>query len=240
MIDPEKLCNRFTARLHTWVGQIRATNANPKETDWIEKLLVFFALEDCRDIFNDSERLYCRFSMGLSGNDDKKRLQLALKEARATERDRKYAIGSVDRLKEFLVDFSMSRTRIDNAISTTGVVSTKTERFEFLIAAESEMGNEEDVLYDLLKLPCVYASVKIMVFKVIDNEEARGIFCRNVEHVLNTSRREDDSATWLFVGIPPYKLWLDNFENTENLPMMVHTLSDSGKLVARKTWWKWQ
>ena len=213
----DSICSTFTKRLHWWVGEIQDYGAKPKKQDWIEKLLVFFALEDCQSLLtNEAKRpkVWCRFSMGSSKrkakNKDRKLLQDLIKTARADHLKKDFAKEAVDKLSEFLVDLSISSHKLEHADgSNTDEPFPDDEKFRLLLVAESEMGSKAEVLRDFLKLTCIECPIKVMVYKAVEQGEREAMKDAFLNVIAN-ARREQDGAEWLLVGIPGYKQWLDS------------------------------
>jgi hypothetical protein len=237
----QQLCATFTSRLHYWVGQARHFHAQPDDRTWIEKLLVFYALEDCQEHFlqdaqGNARKPKCRFAMGQDTDETKAKLQAFLKNKRADHLLTTFAKKAVRELHEFLLDFSLSGYSILEAIK-----SQPDETFAFLLIGESEMGSLSKVLEDFLKLTCIPCQFKVMVFKVRTREDYKTALREGFERVIHNARRADDKAEWLFVGIPGYKQWIKKWDATETLPKCVYTLNAESKTLSETNdWWIWE
>lgn len=239
------VCSMLTGGLHTWVGALRNLGAAPNEDAWIEKLAIFFALEDCQEVLhrNPSHRpIYCRFSMTDSSDseEDKKKLREMLKKAREVRLKERLKKTAARTLQEFMLDFSLSKYSIPQALGTAADVLAEC-RFEMLLIAESEMHEAaKEVFYDLLKLTCVPARLKVMLFKARPDGACKEGLLAGIETVLRNARRQDDSAEWTFLGIPGYREWISSWEEPDGLPHSLHALNrQNGKLENKTDWWSW-
>jgi hypothetical protein len=241
----ESLCRMFTGRLHWWIGQIRVSGTSPKEEAWIEKLAIFYALEDCQLLFrkdasqqDNQDNLYCRFTMGESKVATKKQLHRFLKDARAEHLKEKMGKTALSQINEFLVDFSLSRHRLEDA-DTTNPKFRSDEKFEFLLIAESESGTQEQVLRDLLKLTCVHSRFKIMVFKALDEGPQREEQFGRIHQLLKTARRDED-VDWAFIGVPNYHQWISEYDQPESLKRYIWIYNrGSDSLDQASGLWHW-
>lgn len=243
----EAFCSKLTSRLHYWVGRLREAKPQMKRKAWIEKCVVFFALEDCQDLMQphaEGAPIICRFSMNQykKSQAEKNRLLKILKNVRADHLKHDFAKRAVDKLSEFLVDFSLSTYSLLQALGSAADAPINDGHFELLVIAESEMDDDvEKVLYDLLKLTCVPAGLKVMVFKARPDGNERKEVLDRIQTVLRNACRQDDKADWIFVGIPGYKEWIDDHDEPDGLLHHLHVLDrESGMLNEVTGWWKWK
>jgi len=163
MADMERICRRFTSHMHRGVCAIKASGFKPKRSDaWIEKLVVLFALEHCRDLISgEGDPIRCHFTLGNIPKDE-----VAAKVRAAVESVRGFNMKdpAATTLSEYLVDFSFSAYSLKHILGTK--VVPPGGKFRLLLAAESEMSFEHRlVIDDFVKLLEIKSPVKVVVFQ---------------------------------------------------------------------------
>jgi len=244
VVDLEAFCKHFTAELHHRVGELCNLGVDPGDRDRIDKLAIFFALEDCRDRFArnaDGALPTSRFSMREPKDVTVSALHGALERTRGGG-GRTLLSKAKKNLMEYLVDFSFSNYSIPQAIGKSK--STAAKQFKLLLAAESELGSQFDVLRDFLKLVVVRSPVKVMVYSARTRTNYLTALIDGFERILDTHAKPylKDESRWLFVGIPRYAQWIEQWDKPESLPRQVYVVGpnlDKPKLQA-KDWWRWR
>ncbi len=107
------------------------------------------------------------------------------------------------KVMEYLIDFSISRHKIPEAIcDDRAVPPMQTGRFELLLAAESELGGDADVCRDLLKLLIVRSHIRCMLFmkrrSIARWTEFKLRIIRTMKNHASFDEGKDD---WLFVEL---------------------------------------
>lgn len=238
------VCGSFSKSLHERVGEARNFGVNPKDSDWMEKFLILFALEDCQSCFetqDQKQKPVCRFSMGLSKNEMRAKLQTELMDQRQKWLMDKYQKAAAAILHESLVDFSLSNYSLPQAAGDPDAPPMpEGETFELLMIAESEMGTKKQVFEDFLKLPCVDSTFKVMVYKAPKQKKSGKELIAGFERIIKISRKNHDRAEWLFIGLPGYREWVDSWDEPKDLTTQVLYLGPKqDKLVSHDEWWGW-
>ena len=138
--------------------------------------------------------VYCRYSEPQSGEDGEMEVCEANKWT----------------MLEYLVDFSFSVLPIPLAIGQrqrAGIPDSV--KYEMLLAAESEMGSENEVARDFLKLLDVRARVKILVYRAREKNAWISRMENKLVTVLRGHAYPLENDTVLIAGIPSYFQWAD-------------------------------
>jgi hypothetical protein len=235
------VCLQFVENLHERIHDARTFELQLNSQSRMEALLILCALEDCQPLFQPqgNPKPICRFSMGQETEDTKSEFQQVLVNDRAGRLMQRYAKKAVSKLSESLVDFSLSNYSLAQAAGRKGKLPAG-ERFELLMIAESEMGTKDDVLEDFLKLTCVYARFKAIVYKAPKQKASRKVLVEGFERIIQVARKAEDKSEWLFLGIPAYLEWIETWENPSDLTTQVLYLGpEQHNLVSHDEWWVW-
>ncbi len=124
----------------------------------------------------------------------------------------------------YLWDFSFSRFSIPEAIEQDGNVG-QGRKYELLFVAESELGTEDEIARDLLKLLDARAAIRCLIYKEPRRAAARE---RQQQHLLRVLRNHRHYAPatdeWLFIGVS----W-----GRESLSVEAYTLAVDGASLVR-------
>jgi len=237
----ESICRYFTSALHKGVGSLRDAGYKPKKREWLQKAVIFYALEKCRNLLaHDNVPVWGRFSMG----------EMPKSEAKAKLRrlmDRTRGFHSLKsgqtKLSEYLVDFSFSDYKITELIGSEPMPPGG--KFQLLLAAESEMDEKEvKVLEDFIKLIDVKSAYKVLVSRARVGDEKTSLI-NALQGILSRHSRYEPKLEphWLFVGIPALSDWMDNWDHPTVLAHHVHILDPSAaspSLTPRDDLWVWE
>lgn len=239
----KQICASFTQSLEERINEVRHFGVMPNDHDWMEKFLILFALEECQGGFveENSQKPYCRFSMGLSTDKAKAELQEYLKHLRNRRLERKYNKVAASMLRESLVDFSLSNYSLPQVRGDQRrTAMPEGAKFELLMIAESEMGTKNQVLEDFIKLTSVESHFKMMIYKARKRKADREALKQGFEQIIVRARRPHDAAQWLFLGVPGYREWIQAENDRSGLTIQVmNTKFNECKLVECDEWWTW-
>jgi hypothetical protein len=240
MADLKRICRRFTRFMHHAVCAVRASNYKPKKPEWIEKLIVFYSLERCRDLIpGDGDPVWCHFTLGAI---PKGEAEAKVREVIENVRGLNFKDPAATTLSEYIVDFSFSTFNLRHLFGSEPMPENR--KFRLLLAAESEMDlRQQWVLDDFVKLLEVKSPVKIVVFQARTGDQ-RTALLNAFQGILRRHGRYDPATEpdWLFVGIPPYSEWVKKAEDPEGLNRQVHIVhpgSNPAVVEERADWWAW-
>ena len=244
MPDMKRICRRFTRFLHDGVRAVKLAGYKVKTpAEVVEKLIVFYALERCRDIVSDGAGpIYCHFTLPEIPDAAEK-----AKYRKEIDAIRGFHMKDPDatELSEYIVDFSFSTLSLKQLFGDDP--SPINRKFRLLLAAESELHptSRQRVLDDFAKLAEVKSPIKIMVYKARQGQPKQdliGLF----QDILRRHDRYDPAGEpdWLFVGIPGSAEWSAQAEVPEGLNRHVHIVrpgSDPAEIEEQPLdWWAWQ
>jgi HTH-type transcriptional regulator/antitoxin MqsA len=170
--------------------EIKTRNGRIK---WDFTQMVFCGLEDCRDA------LATHFQLE--------------PEALNAFRSMKTPIG---RIVQYMLDFTWTTYPDNRKFYHEKRFEWPTVKYEILLAAESERGNERSLddayrkaLEDFVKLIDIKARIKVMVYRVRKSGQRQWMkdLQDGFENILRRHRGYDASERWLFVGIPWHRDW---------------------------------
>ena len=156
------------------------------------------------------------------GRFPKRQLFLALNECRSIFAERfggpvtsRWSVGKKwkprkTKILEYLVDYGICRYSIPQAIRQRKQDKPKPELqeaqfYEILLGVESELGNDDEVLRDFLKLLDIKSRIKCLVFyKRASEAKAIALFDR-INWVISHHRSFDSEEGFLLVGLPKPK-----------------------------------
>lgn len=171
------------------------------------KRQIFLALNDCRSLFQ--KRYECEVTS---------RWSVGKKEGELAEgcEDSGYASGANDTLiLEYLVDYGICRHSIPQAIrqpKNRFQELTEGQKYRMLLAVESEMGTDDEVARDFLKLLDVKAPVKCLIFR---KRKSHVALYERLSWVMAHHQAYDENESILVVGLPTARsatLTADEFE----------------------------
>lgn len=106
------------------------------------------------------------------------------------------------RVLEYLVDFSFSRLSIPQAIGDPRAEPPGDTKFELLFAAESELGTDNEVCRDLLKLLDTQSRIRCLLYRKRKRELHEERLKTRLLCVLRShSRFDPEDGGWLFVSL---------------------------------------
>ncbi|HVC96038.1 MAG TPA: hypothetical protein VND64_20290, partial [Pirellulales bacterium] len=158
MADLARICRRLTRYLHHGVCAVHGSNYKPKSsTEWIEKLIVFYALERCRDLVQEGDApVWCHFTVGAMPADEAK---AQVREVAERIRGFNMKDPEATTLSEYIVDFSFSTYNLKHLVGVEPMPPAG--KFRLLLTAESEMDPRQQlVLDDFVKLLDIKSPVK--------------------------------------------------------------------------------
>ena len=142
-------------------------------------------------------------------------------------------------MREYLLDYSISHGAIPTVIGqpTKHPTFKGDEKYELLLAAESELGAEFEVARDLLKLLDVKARIKVLVYRA----RTRGLedLKEKLEEVFGIHAHRATDAFWLVIGIPTYVHWHKYQRQRASTPRQVYVLRKNLGLHERNDWWSY-
>jgi hypothetical protein len=100
----------------------------------------------------------------------------------------------------YLWDFSFSRFAIPQAIGQEGSIP-EPQRYEILLLVESELGRNDEICRDLLKLLEARTAIRCLIYKqprVARREQLQSRFIRVLHNHAHFRPRADN---WLFIGL---------------------------------------
>lgn len=125
----------FTRFMHRGVRAVGEANFIPNPQARINKLIVFYGLERCRDLMPAKGRpVRCRFSLGEVPEDEQ---AAEVRAALDAVRDFHFLAEGLTTLRPYLVDFSFSVFTRDQLLGPDPLPGEG--KFEFPLTAESEM-----------------------------------------------------------------------------------------------------
>ncbi len=137
------------------------------------------------------------------GNDDGSQSPIKCRHAGYKKEDQVSNPKPEFKVIEYLLDFSLSRFSIPDAIDDTRANSILDGKFELLFStAESELGNDLEVCRDLLKLLDTRSKIRCLLYKKRPNPQKVDNLNRRILNVLNHHAHfEDTRDGWLFVAL---------------------------------------
>ncbi len=145
-------------------------------------------------------------------------------------------------MREYLLDFSISFGAIDVVIGAAHEPKLPEDRrFELVLGAESEMGTENDVCWDLLKLLDTRCLIKVLFYQARIKQSAINSLKDRIEVVLNGHASDPMQDVWLVAGLPTYSHWHEYRDNRHDTPRQVYTLERRGdniRLNEVPEWWE--
>lgn len=177
------MCN-FAKCLHGSLARRKSNileDMKEKPSGRFPKRQLFIALNKCKAVFPEFEKtkLKARWSVGK-------------KHDTATQ------------IIEYLVDYSISTFSIPQTIKQLKEAQKKlraSDSFELLLTVESELGNDDEVARDFLKLLDVKSKMRLLVFK-IRTAEKQSELNQRLEWVISHHAKYDDTAPTLLMAIP--------------------------------------
>jgi|ERR1017187_973078 hypothetical protein len=112
------------------------------------------------------------------------------------------------KILEYLVDYSICRFSIPQAIRQPKRNTAELQEgqsYEMLLAVESELGNDHEVMRDFLKLLDIKSRVKCLVYYRRIREANDERFSQRVNWVLSHHTNFDPNESILLVGLPQPK-----------------------------------
>lgn len=159
--------------------------------------------------------------MGVSGRFPKRQLFLALNECKPILEQKfgepvtsRWSVGKKKKpretkILEYLVDYGICRYSIPQAIRQHK--SDKPELqdgqfYEILLSVESELGDDDEVLRDFLKLLDIKSRIKCLVFYKRPNELKAKALYERINWVISHHNAYNPEEGFLFVGLPKPKV----------------------------------
>lgn len=157
--------------------------------------------------------------IGQSGRFPKRQLFLAFNECKPILEEKfggpvtsRWSVGKKwkpkeTKILEYLVDYGICRYSIPEAIRQHKADKPKpelqdTQFYEILLGVESELGNDDEVLRDFLKLLDIKSRIKCLVFyRRSDDHKAEALYER-INWVVSHHNSFDSEEGFLFVGLP--------------------------------------
>jgi hypothetical protein len=136
MADMQRICRRFTRFMHHGVCAVRNHGFKPKRAAWIEKLIVFYALERCRDLVVEggNANVWCHFTLGkVPGAETEAQVRAVIDGIRGFNMKDPAATT----LSEYIVDFCFSTCNLKHLFGVEPMPPDA--KFWLHLAAESEM-----------------------------------------------------------------------------------------------------
>ena len=229
----EAVAKRFFSHLLDNYDECMLADESAAELSWLNSAIVFLALEACREDLAPPERqkeVWCRFSVGTMGFPEKrpdleKTAEEIGKVIRSNRRLNPLFHAVPDKIKEWLVDFSLSYGPVP-------VANDKTQRpvtgpFEMLMTAESELnGGVADVFEDWFRLIPLDSPLRVMVFKSNLADVRTEAKAKLQEQV---ARRRFPATDWLFLGIPTFEEWISHRDNDTAVSFQAFALRASSQ-----------
>ena len=116
--------------------------------------------------------------------------------------------AQVRKTLEYLVDYSISRFSIPQAIRQPKLGKSELQEgqnYEMLLAVESELGDNHEVMRDFLKLLDIKSRIKCLVYYSRIRQKSSEQFCERVNWVLSHHNNFDLTESILLVGLPKPK-----------------------------------
>jgi hypothetical protein len=125
---------------------------------------------------------------------------------------------------EYLWDFSFSRFAIPQAAENKGKKKIVGGKYELLLVAESELGSQDEICRDLLKVLEARCRVRCLIYRLPKGETSRGaLHARMIRVMNNHAHFRPTKEIWLLVGVN----WAPG-----QLTCEVHTVNRRGTFVA--------
>jgi hypothetical protein len=112
------------------------------------------------------------------------------------------------KILEYMVDYSICRFSIPQGIRQpkTGKDELQEgQNYEMLLAVESELGDEHEVMRDFLKLLDIKSRIKCLVYYRCKRKSRDERLCERINWVLSHHANFDPEESILFVGLPKPK-----------------------------------
>jgi hypothetical protein len=101
-----------------------------------------------------------------------------------------------------LWDFSFSRGTILQAIEQRGHKLPSSDKFELLLVVESELGTDDEICRDLLKLLEARTTIRCLIYRQPRRLQGRQrLQSRMIRVMRNHAHFKPTSETWLFFGL---------------------------------------
>lgn len=109
--------------------------------------------------------------------------------------------GRSFKVLEYLLDFSVSRFAIPQAIEDPSAQPIAGGQFELLLVAESELGTQTEVCRDQLKLLDARAQIRCLVYRQPSVHRRQAFQARMLRVLHNHAHFAASPGLWLFVAL---------------------------------------